>query len=91
MMLRDGGTSALADEGGAIGVFRGLVLFILLAVTATPNSVPGGTQVTYSLTVRNGQGGGFFATANGVRVVHNLPSGIGFQSATGDRVAELRK
>jgi uncharacterized repeat protein (TIGR01451 family) len=53
-------------------------------VTASPNPVPAGTQVTYTLSVRNGQGGGFFATANGVRVVHNLPSGIGFQSASGD-------
>jgi uncharacterized repeat protein (TIGR01451 family) len=44
--------------------------------------VPAGALVTYTLTVRNGQGGGFFATANGVRVVLNLPSGIGFQSAT---------
>jgi hypothetical protein len=41
--------------------------------------------VRYTLTVRNGQGGGFFATANAVRVVHNLPPGIGFQSASGDR------
>jgi Domain of unknown function DUF11 len=56
-----------------------------VTVTASPNPVPAGTHVTYTLTVRNGQGGGFFATANAVRVVHNLPSGIGFQSATGDR------
>ena len=56
-----------------------------VAVTASPNPVPAGTQVTYTLTVRNGQGGGFFAAAEGVRVVHNLPSGIGFQSASGDR------
>jgi hypothetical protein len=56
-----------------------------VSVTASPNPVPAGTHVTYTLSVRNGQGGGFFATANAVRVVHNLPSGIGFQSASGDR------
>jgi uncharacterized repeat protein (TIGR01451 family) len=56
-----------------------------VTVVAAPHPVPAGTPVTYTVTVRNGQGGGFFATANGVRVVHNLPSGIGFQSATGDR------
>jgi hypothetical protein len=56
-----------------------------VAVSASPNPVPAGTLVTYTLAVRNGQGGGFFATASGVRVVHNLPSGIGFQSASGDR------
>ena len=55
-----------------------------LSVTASPNPVPAGAQVTYTLTVRNGQGGGFFAPANGLRVVHNLPPGIGFQSATAD-------
>jgi uncharacterized repeat protein (TIGR01451 family) len=57
---------------------------LAVIATASPNPVPAGTQVTYTLTVRNGQGGGFFATANGVRVVHNLPSGIGFQSASAD-------
>jgi hypothetical protein len=56
-----------------------------VSVAASPNPVPAGTRVTYTLTVRNGQGGGFFATASGVRVVLNLPSGIGFQSAFAER------
>jgi hypothetical protein len=55
-----------------------------LTLSASPNPVPAGSTVTYTLTVRNGSGGGFFAPANAIGAVLNLPSGIGFQSATAD-------
>src|SRR5262245_47142995 len=65
---------------------------LTLGVSASPNPVPAGQQVTYTLTVRNGASstgaltpaGGFYQMATGVRVIHNLPSGIVFQSATAD-------
>jgi hypothetical protein len=64
---------------------------LTLGLVASPNPVPAGETVTYTLTVRNRRPGGGFTTtgsliptqtATGVRVVHNLPSGITFQSAT---------